>query len=1254
MSGQTQSNCRMKKLIVIISCLIGFSNAFAGEKYTVKLVSTDISNGYVVKKIWLQKYAKPTVVTEQLLYKPATQLPADAIPVSSMQCDVVLGKERKRPFALIRIPAYKSDVEGIKQLISITLDITETAEVPATAALKTTAANSPLATGDWYKVAVADDGLYKVDYAFLSSKTGIASAIPSSQIRVFGNGGNMLPEDNAIPRKEDLTETAIWMNDGGDGSFGPGDYFMFYAVGPTGWTLDAPSGTFTHTKNLYEDKGYYFINVTGANGKRIAKQGAVPAPNAYVSSYNDYKLHEQDLFNPAKYGKNWVGEDMSNKPGASLSRSFEFDLGTLAGEAAYRIALASRCTEGPNNFTVTRNGNNIGNYTLERAAYNDDATPLTYEVKLVKLSGAGGKNTIGITYSPANNEGIGYVDFIEINTRRQLMFEADAFTFRDINSVAVGNTASFSIGNADAATQVWDVTDKHEPVLMNGIISGSTFTFSNSAGTLRQYAATKGGNAPAPEFIGKVPNQNLHAEGQTDYIIVSNSSFLPAANELADFHRQHSKLRVLVTTPELIYNEFSSGGQDISAIRDFVKMFYDRAGTDTTQMPKYLLLLGDASYDYRNRLSNNTNYVPTFESAQSFDKIGSYSGDDFFGFLDDNEYIENTSIANTLDVGMGRFPVKTAAEAIAMVNKIKAYKSSESLGAWRIATTFIADNEDNAGPHMEDGEIMDATIQNRSILYNSTKIYLDAIPFVSTPGGLRAPEANKMINDQMFKGTLLLNYSGHGNIDVLAHERIITQDDYNKWDNIYRMPIMITATCDFGQFDQPQFVSAGEQVVLKKDGGVIGSLTTTQLVYQDPNRIINRDFLDAQFNRVHGRWNTLGDALRIGKNKTYSIASTSVSYIVNFRKFALLGDPALTPNFPEHYISTENIKDGITGNTVTTISALGSYLVNGNVTDASGNTLTGFSGRMNIVIYDKPRTVKTLTEINKSFKQRNNIIYRGKATVTNGKFSVAFIAPKDINYEMGKGKISFYAENGQTDAAGADTAYSIGGYSDNPILEYNPPVVRPYIGDSLFKNGGLTGSNTLLFAILEDETGINVSGNAVGHDLVGILDDNAEAPYVMNDYYETESNTYKRGYVNFPLYDIPEGRHRMRVKAWDVNNNSGEGTVDFEVANGSIMKVRKLMNYPNPFKHRTTFVFEHNHPDESLYAEINIYAMDGRLVKTLRQQFDAGNGASRELTWDGADNNGALLQSGVYLYKISIASENGARDMAYQKLVITR
>lgn len=387
----------------------------------------------------------------------------------------------------------------------------------------------------------------------------------------------------------------------------------------------------------------------------------------------------------------------------------------------------------------------------------------------------------------------------------------------------------------------------------------------------------------------------------------------------------------------------------------------------------------------------------------------------------------------------------------------------------------------------------------------------------------------------------------------------------------------------------------------------------------------------------------------------YANSGTTSDVIVNFRKFALLGDPALVPNFPEYDVQTEQVLDGYTGQPADSIKALGEYIIKGNVVDANSNVLQDFNGRVTLTFYDKPKLVETTTYFGKKqFKMMNNIVYRGKATVTNGKFSVAFIAPKDINYDFGAGKVSYYAENGNTDGAGANYKITVGGYSDHPVIENDPPVIKPFIGDSLFRSGGLTGPNTLLYVILEDATGINVSGNSVGHDLTAVLDGDVANPYVLNDYYETAPNTYKRGYVNFPLTNLSEGKHRITVKAWDVNNNSGEGYVDFEVVNGNVVQVQKLMNYPNPFSDVTHFVFEHNHPDETMDAEVNIYTSGGYLVRTLKQRFTAGISRSNEITWDGTSDRGAKLPAGVYIYRMQIATPQGIRTLAYQKLVIVR
>ena len=891
-----------------------------------------------------------------------------------------------------------------------------------------------------------------------------------------------------------------------------------------------------------------------------------------------------------------------------------------------------------------------------QAGQNDDENQILEKNADFSMS-INGSITINLSYHPNSTDDKGYLDYIEINTRRSLGFSGPQFSFRDLKSMGPGKIATYHIQNAGSGTQVWDVTNPLVPVRMNGTVSGSNYTFTQYADTLHEFAALNSNQLTVPDYVGSVANQNLHGSGPVDLIIVTHPNFIDAANQFADFHRQQDNMNVIVATTPQVYNEFSSGSNDLSAIRDFARMFYENAGNDTSKMPRYIFLIGDASYDYKNRVVNNDNYVPTYESEESHYLVSSFCNDDFFAFLDDNEDISNTGIANTLDIGVGRLPVNNTGDAIAALNKIKHYKSTASLGPWRLQTTIVSDNEDGAGPHMDDGELMSQTIENGSIIYNETKVYLDALPTVSSPGGARCPQANKIIDNQIYKGCFMTNYSGHGNTAVWSAKRILTADDYNLWTNFDQMPFTVTATCDFGRFDQPSYVSAGEALVLKNNGGVIAGLTTTQLVYQYSNRILNEAFLRAQFTHLpNNKWYRFGDAFRIGKNETYNANPLpNEGTVINFRKFALLGDPALLPDFPQYTVVTDSIKNTTSNATVDTIGALGSYMVYGSIRGDQNEVLTDFDGKLSVSFYDKPNTVNVTTYYGaKSFKTQNSIIYKGKATVTNGQFSYAFIAPKDINYDYGKGKLSSYADNGITDAAGADTSFVVGGSSDHPVTDNDAPIVKPYIGDSLFKDGGITGSNTLLYVSLADETGINVSGNSVGHDLTAVLDGNIEVPYVLNDYYETEANTYKKGHVYFPLNGMTNGKHTITVKAWDVNNNSGEGVVNFEVIDGGIVKVQDLMNYPNPFRDVTHFFFEHNHPDEALDVEINIYSTAGVAVRKIRQSFTPTNSRSNEITWDGTSDRGAKLPAGVYVYRVNIATATGSHTSAYQKLVLLR
>jgi len=1249
-----------KILIALFFAITGNFTALADTTTTCHISGNDIFRGYTTKKIWLANYAIPQIELSGLKYSAISGLPETTPTGDANQYGISIGMERKRPFALIHIPVYNKVSGQILQLTDFTISVTETAPTTISsknvgkAAKLANISNSVLASGTWYKIGVTNTGLYRVDFDFLANAGVNTSNIQLNNIRVFGNGGNMLSENNADPRISDLAENAIWIDDANNnGTFDKGDFFVFYAVGPTAWLKDSTNQRFLHQTNIYSDTAYYFLNFDTGPGLRITSQSTSPTGNVIVNDFNAYAVYEKELVNVGPFGRQWWGEQFSNDPGKVLSQTFSFTLGPVTDSVRYNISLGNRAPYDGNIFTAYINSQLAGTVSLASAAKNSDDFAMQSGNITGAVSISGNTANVMLSYQPYGSSGTGYLDFIELNCRRSLAFTDAQMGFRDWRSVGPGNIATYQLQSANSTTQVWDVTNPQIPLRMNGTLSGSTYTYSQDATKLHEFVAMNSTSLFTPGFISKVANQNLHGMSQADFVIVAYPPFIDAANKLADYHRSTDHIRVAVASTAQIYNEFSSGRQDLSAIRDFVKMFYDRAGTDTTQMPRNLLLFGAASYDYKNRVANNSDYAPTFESPESEDPVNSYASDDFFSFLDDNENIENPGIFNAMDVGIGRLPAYNVNDAENAVNKVIAYKSSASLGPWRTSATIVADNEDDAGPHMSDGEAAQSVVISKTPNYNFTKVYIDAIPTISTPGGYRAPNANQAIDNAIYEGTFFMNYTGHGNTEVWASERILTATDYNAWNNLYKLPFIITATCDFGQFDNPAFISAGEGLVIKNNGGVIVALTTTQQTYESENKIIDQDFLMSQFTHYpDGSWNTFGDAFLKSKNLTYASTAGDLS---NFRKFALLGDPAVLPDFPQYNVRTDNIQNVTTHTPLDTISALGSYLISGSVMDANNNVLTNFNGTLYVTIFDKAQTIPTITGIGKTFNVQNNIIYKGRVTVTGGHFSYTFITPKDINYIFGSGRISYYADNGITDAAGGeDSIITVGGYSNDPIISTNPPVIKPYMNDSLFQNGGITGTNSVLFAQFYSETGINVTGSVLGHDLTAVLDNDIQSPYKLNDFYETLPNTYQYGYVYFPINGLTPGKHAITVKAWDVNDNSTSATVNFVVIDSQVMIIQNITAYPNPFNSITHFVFDHNHPGEQLDVEISIYNTAGYPVKLLQQSFTATGSRSNNIDWDGTSNEGAKLPSGVYVCRIKVANEKGLSDITYQKLVLIR
>lgn len=1121
---------------------------------------------------------------------------------------------------------------------------------------KTYASNSVLRNGTWYKLAITSNGIYKITGAELKTMGIDYSSTNPTTIKLYGGKGGKLPEANSGYTDDDLQECAIYVAGESDGNFSDDDYILFYAEGPDKWTLDSDINAFTHDLNPYARENYVFITAGGSTGKRISSQASSSLlANQTISTFNDYAFHENDWTNLQKSGRNWYGEPFEN----DTKQTFNFSFPNIATNVnvIMRTNFVARSTTSSPKYKGIVNGTEIFSASLPTTTvdYTDYYAKST--VWISSFSTSSSNIALDIEFEKADNSSLGWLDYIELNTTRNLSFSSGQIGFRSLSSVGSGNISQFNVSGASNAN-IWDVSDIYNVKTQNH--SSGVFTLATD--TLKEFVVFNGAYL-TPTFKEAVNNQNLHAIAQKDYLIVTHPDFYNQAVALANLHADQEKLTTAVVTTEQVYNEFSYGKQDPSAIRNFVKMFYDRA-TSMDDQPKYLCLFGDASYDPLNRINGNSNFIVTYESPQSLDNKNTYASDDFFGFLDQDEggnISSDTATTGLLDIGIGRLMAKSTEEANVLLNKIRDYYSDESYGDWRNEIVFVADDEDQ-NIHIRDADIIASSVDEEYPNYNIDKIYLDAYQQQNAPGGKRYPDVREAINAKMYTGAFIVNYTGHGGEVGWAHERILNISDINSWENRYKLPLFMTATCEFSRFDDPERTSAGELVLLKEHGGAIGLMTTTRLVYSSANMNLATNFYNHVLEPLdNGEMPHLGDIVKLTKN--------NASGGVNNRKFCLLGDPAVRLAYPSKSIRTTKInqKDLIHGNDTLfqngdtivysndTIKALAKINICGQVED-NGIVMDDFNGILSPNIFDKYQSINTLRNDDaskvKTFQLQKNTIYKGKVTVTNGQFCFDFITPKDIRYNYDYGKLSYYAEGNGIDASGAFDSIVVGGTSDDYKEDEDGPTIDIFLNDETFVFGSLTDQNPTLLVHLFDEHGINTVGNSFGHDITAIIDNNTQESINLNNFYEAELDNYKRGKISYPLSDLEDGKHTIKVTAWDVYNNASEEFTEFYVSNDAKLALNHVLNYPNPFTTSTTFFFEHNRPGEMLNAQVQIYTVGGRLIKTIQQDILTEGYLTRDIPWDGRDDFGDPIGNGVYIYVLKVQTEDGSSAQKYEKLVI--
>ena len=1192
--------------------------------------------------------------------------PEDAVLSAAIDVQATVQQERSRFFGRVKFYPVRKTGSGYERLTAFTLTVRVT---PVPEPVKPRGgpytSTSALSNGTVYKFGVSQNGVYKLDYNFLKTELGISNleSIDPRTIRLYGNGGAMLPEKTDAARTDDLEENAITVVGEADGKFDNSDYILFYALGPAPWTYrpSASDPELTVQQHLYDRYAYYFIKTGAGQGLRVQEQASVPAA-AVTETFDDVQRREDELenlldfFNSAQgSGKRWFGDYFYQ----TRERTYTFDFPNLApgSSARFKAEFAGRCAIGTT-LQIQAGGASFTRGINSVLVSNNEADYAANALLNGTFQPTASKVDVKVTYLPSGQTSEGWLDYLEVNARRQLkmLTSGQPLEFRDIQTLTQDAT-TFRLSGVSGALTLWDITDPQLPKRQLATVAGGTAEFGvNTKGVLRNFIAFYDNYGfPKPEkAVGKIENQNVHGLDNLTMAIVYYPEFEAAAQQLAEHRRNFSGFDVATVRIDQLYNEFSSGAKDPTAIRDFARMLLDR----NPQKFDYLLLFGDGSFDPRNNTASDDNLdlIPVFETYQSYNPINSFPSDDYFGLLSDGE---GGALDGALDIAVGRLTARNADEAQSIVNKIIDYDNNPStLGDWHLRLLYFADDEDG-NAHVNQADKLATQAEGTETWFNTEKIYFDAYQQVATSSEKRIPDAKTAINSNIFKGGLIAQYIGHGGPRGWAQERVTDNNDIAGWENVNRYPLIITATCSFGGYDDYTTLTGGEQALLKVNSGAVGLFTTVRAVYIDGNNKLTDAVQEVIFQRVNGgQYRTIGDILKDSKN------SLGGGYEDNARRFTLLGDPAMHLAMPEYRVHTTKI-NGKAYNPAQpdTLRSLMPVEMEGEVTDTFGNRLEAFNGRVFVTLFDKKQILHTLGQDAGSpirpFSVQRNILFKGSATASAGRFKVDFIVPKDINYSFGNAKISYYAEDGTAlDAAGADTDIIVGG-TGNLVQDDNPPLIQVFLNTDAFVFGGITDKNPKLLVKCSDDHGMNVTGNSLGHDLTAVLDGNVLETIVLNDFYESAQDSAQKGQALYPLRGLSAGRHKITVKGWDIANNPGEGYLEFVVAEDGKAALAHVLNYPNPFTTNTNFQFEHNLAGQVLDVQISVFSVSGKLVKTLQHTASSDGFRVADIAWDGRDDFGDTLARGVYLYRVKVRGTDVSGNTAtaesdFEKLVILK
>ena len=1128
----------------------------------------------------------------------------------------------------------------------------------------TRADTSKLATGRWVKIKVSGNGMYQIT-ASDAKKWGLGDL---SKVHVFGFGGGAMSEQLTSDIPDDLPQVPVVRT---------GSKLLFYGQGNIKWKAQSGAVNYVQEQNPYATAGYYFVTDDSRySDVAIAKSSASLGSGKVINTVTGREFHEEELVNPGETGRQLLGEDFRY----TTTQPFKFTLDGLTDGGTVNV-LTNFAAKTYATGNVTTGATVTAQYNGTRATNSlniNTVTDVAHEhykygtfVNSFTLSGTTSL-TYTLSFSPIYTLYMARLNYITVNYQRNLALSGGTIGWGQYSGDV---SDQFQLSGGNAGTHVWDVTVSHQPIEMNTSLSGSTVTFSPAQSGNREYVAfDQDATFPTPSMVGTVKNQNIHGEATPDMIIISPSAYLAQARRVAALHESVDSMRVLVVDQNDVFNEFSSGTPDAMAYRMLAKCFYDRGTDSQGHKLGYLLLFGGGSYDNR-QLTNSVQAISypmllTWQTELSDNETASFTSDDPFAILADNS--GSPFQYNDLSIAIGRMPVRNVSEARLAVDKLVKYVTTPDNGAWKTNVLDVADDEDY-GIHMKQAE---TTIVNEKknggadMIYN--KVYTDAFTALSSGGGRTYPDARTKMYRLLDEGVAWWNYTGHGSPNVLTGEGIITTTDLTT--NFYykHQPIFYAATCEFARFDAIA-KSGGEKLLLTTGGGVIAIVCPPRLVYEDNNGRLHSHVANYTFAKdADGLPLRLGDIMRLGKN-AYRQATASGGDRNNLPYF-LLGDPAMRPAIPTYKIQVESINgQQVNENNMPVFQARQLLTFAGKVTDAKGRD-TDFNGPVIATLYDSEQSVETHGYGQNGEKyvylDRPNKLAVKVDTVRNGRFEFKLTVPSEImatydNYSPSL--ISLYAydntklnskayNGGSIEAQGSNIDFYIYGYDDSVVTDTIGPSID-YLGlnSENFKDGDEVNESPLVIASIADESGINLSTSGIGHSITLTLDDNTTLDDVTSYFTPAAASNGNgtAGTISYQLSNLANGNHTLKLKAWDVFNNSAEKTITFFVESGLKPDIYDVYSDANPASVEANFYVKHNRPDATLTVTIDIYNLLGRKIWSSTETGRSNMFTTFPITWNLTDYGGARVPRGIYIYKATVTTNGEQEATKAKKIAVT-